>query len=1042
MLRELFPSRRIQAFMMHRFLLIAMATCAALPARAATKLDFNRDIRPILSDNCFACHGFDSKTRKAGLRLDVAEGAFAKNKEGVAAILPGDDVGSELVKRLLTSDADELMPPPESHKKLTPSQITLLKRWIKEGAPYQKHWAFEPPVKAALPVGTNTISPIDAMVASRLPAHQLQFSPEASKESLLRRVTLDLTGLPPTPREVDEFLADTRPDAYERVVDRLLKSVRYGEHMARYWLDVARYGDTHGLHLDNERSMWPYRDWVVRAFNENLSFDHFTVWQLAGDLLPQATPDQVVASGFNRCNVTTSEGGSINEEWIYRYAVDRTDTTMSVWMGLTGGCAVCHDHKFDPITQKEFYSLYAFFNSTADPAMDGNISLTKPVLQLSNDAQKQQLAALDKAITAQQTAIREGLAKLNYLDPATVQPPPPVQTSDVVWFDDAFPAGTKVESSGSHPTQLVAKEAGPVHSGSKALKRTGTGVTQDFFATGAKFEIPPNGKLSTWCYIDPADKPKSIMLQFHVGGWNHRAVWGEEGAIPFGKVRTTERVYLGALPEAGSWQKLEFAADRLGLKPGMKVTGYAFTQFGGTVSWDRLAMSSRVDPAKDPQWSWAKWVERNQGRRVEGLPNDLQTLVRGKKAVEWPAADTKRVQDWWFENEYQGARSIVDGPRAEKLALESKKKVLEDAIPASLVMGELPEQREAFIMMRGQYDQPGEKVVRGTPAVFPPLPKKDKYDRLDLARWLVSPEQPLTARVTVNRFWQQFLGTGLVKTSNDFGSQGTPPTHPELLDWLAIDFRDHGWDVKRLVKQVVMLQTYRQSSRATPDLLAIDPENKWLARGPRHRLDAEVIRDQALYVSGLLDPTVGGKGVRPYQPDNIWEPVAYSGSNTRTYIRDTGASLYRRSLYTFYKRTAPPPSMTTFDAPSREQVCSRRERSNTPLQALALMNDIQHMEAARNFAQRILLEGGTTTDQRLTFAFRHVAARYPTAIEVAIIENALAQHLARYGKDLEGAQKLITFGDSKPDPKVKADELAAWTLVGNLLLNLDEALNQ
>ena len=1028
--------------MRNRSLLIASAFCATLPVSAATKLDFNRDIRPILSDNCFACHGFDAKKRKAGLRLDTPEGALAKNKEGVAAIKPGDDVGSSLVERLLTSDPDEVMPPPESHKKLTPQQIDLLKRWIKEGAAYKKHWAFEPPVKAPVPAIASAAGPVDAFIAQSLAEHELGFSPEASKEQLLRRATLDLTGLPPTPREVDDFLADQRPDAYERVVDRLLKSVRYGEHMARYWLDVARYGDTHGLHLDNERSMWPYRDWVVRAFNDNLSFDQFTLWQLAGDLLPQATPDQTIASGFNRCNVTTSEGGSINEEWIYRYAVDRTDTTVSVWMGLTAGCAVCHDHKYDPISQKEFYSLYAFFNSAADPAMDGNILLTQPVLQLSNADQKQRLAALDQAIAAKQGSIREGLAKLNYTDPATAQPPPPIQTSEVIWFEDGFPAGAAVEYAGEQPTTLVGKESGPVYSGEKALKRKGAGVIQDFFATGAKFEIPPNGKLSAWCYIDPQDKPKSVMLQFHMGGWNHRAVWGEEGAIPFGQVRTTERVYLGALPEAGSWQKLEVAADRLGLKPGMKVTGYAFTQFAGTVYWDRLAMSSRVDPAKDPQWSWSKWIERNQGRRVEGLPNELQALVRGKKAPEWPPAETKRVQDWWFENEYQGARSIVDGARAEKLALEAKKKSLEGTIPATLVMGDLPQARDAFVMLRGQYDKPGDKVTRGTPAVFPPLPKQDSYNRLDLARWLISPEHPLTARVTVNRFWQQFLGMGLVKTSDDFGSQGAPPSHPELLDWLAIDFRDHGWDVKRLVKQVVMSQAYRQTSRVTPELLAADPENKWLARGPRHRLDAEVIRDQALYVSGLLNPVVGGRGVRPYQPENIWEPVAYSGSNTRTYIRDTGEALYRRSLYTFYKRTAPPPSMTTFDAPSREQVCARRERSNTPMQALALMNDVQHMEAARNFAQRILLEGGESFDQRLNFAFRHVAARYPQASEAAIIENALNEHLARYGKDVEAAKKLVSFGDSKADPKIKPEELAAWTLIGNLVLNLDETLNQ
>lgn len=1040
------------------------ASGAATPA--ARNIDFNRDIRPILSDNCFACHGFDAKKRKAGLRLDVAEGAFAKNKEGIAAIKPGDADGSEIIKRIVTKDEDDVMPPPDTHKKLTSAQIETLKRWVAEGAPYKKHWAFEPPVKVSVPVmarskelgaGSEEVagtSPIDSFIAAARVEHKLTSSPLATKEEQIRRVTLDLTGLPPTPAEVDAFLADTTPGAYERVVDRLMKSVRYGEHMARYWLDAARYGDTHGLHLDNERGIWPYRDWVVRAFNNNLPFDQFTVWQLAGDLLPNATQEQIVASGFNRCNVTTGEGGSINEEWIYRYAVDRTDTMMSVWLGLTGGCAVCHDHKYDPITQKDFYSLYAFFNSAADPAMDGNILLTAPSLRLSTPEQAKQIAEFDKQIAAKQADIRKAVATLNYVDPATQTPAPPVQTSEVVWFDDAFPPKANVESSGGHATTFVTKDKGPVASGTRALKRTATSVSQDFFSTGGSFTIPPNGKLSVQCYIDPANKPKSVMLQFFVGGWNHRAVWGEEGAIPFGKVRTTERVMIGALPEAGQWAKLEFAADRLGLKPGMKVTGFAFTQFGGTVYWDRLAMSSRVDPAKDPQWSWSKWIEKNQGKRVEGLPNDLLTLVRGKKANEWPAADAKRVKDWWFENEYQGARGVVETAKAEKLAIEAKKTTLESLIPASLVMADLPEPREAFVMQRGQYDKPGDKVTRNTPAVFPALPKKDNYNRLDLAQWLVSPQHPLTTRVTVNRLWQQFFGTGIVKTANDFGSQGTPPTHPELLDWLAIDFREHGWDVKRFVKQIVMSQTYRQSSKTNlqvrssdqsglgSSLYDIDPENKWLARGPRHRLDAEVLRDQALYVSGLLNQTVGGKGVRPYQPDNIWEPVAYSGSNTRSYVRDTGAALYRRSLYTFYKRTAPAPSMTTFDAPSREQVCLRRERSNTPLQALALMNDIQHMEAARNFAQRILLEGGNTFDKRLTFAFRSVVSRFPRAEEGAVVNDTLQKHLARYQAAPDAAKQLITFGDSKPDPKLKPEELAAWTMIGNLLLNLDEALNQ
>lgn len=1011
-------------------------------ANAATKLDFNRDIRPILSDNCFACHGFDAKKRKADLRLDTAEGAYAVI-DGVQAIKPGDVKASSIIARIVSTDADEVMPPPESHKKIVPKQLETLKLWISQGAEYKQHWAFEKPMKAAVPeVSGKVRNAVDAFIQHRLESEGLTPAAEASKEVLIRRVTLDLTGLPPTPVEVDTFLADQGADAYEKVVERLLKSERYGEHMARYWLDVARYADTHGLHLDNERSMWPYRDWVARAFNDNLPYDQFTRWQLAGDLLPNATVDQQIASGFNRCNVTTSEGGSINEEFIFRYAVDRADTTVAVWMGLTAGCAVCHDHKFDPITQKDFYSLYAFFNSTADPAMDGNILLTPPILRLSTPEQKKQLADYEQQISATQGKIRELISKLNYTDPATLNPPPPVKTTEVVWFEDQFPVGADVGVAGA-PTQIIRKDQGPVFSGNAALRRKAKGVEQDFFTKGASFDIPANGKISVQCFIDPKDEPKAVMLQFHVGGWNHRAVWGQEGVIPFGQVRTPSRVTMGALPKSAEWVKLEFPVEKLGLKPGMKVTGFAFTQFDGTVTWDRLAVSSRVDPAKDAQWSWQVWVTKNQGRRVEGLPNDLQVLVRGKKSVEWPEADVKRLKDWWFENEFQGAREIVQGVRAEKLALESKRKALEDVIPASFIMADLPQPRESFVMQRGQYDKPGEKVSRGTPALFPPLAAKSKAlpSRLDLADWLVSAEHPLTARVQVNRLWQQFFGTGLVKTSNDFGSQGEPPSHPELLDWLAVTFRENGWDMKAFVKMLVTSHTYRQSAQFTAELLQKDPENRLLARGPRFRLDAEVVRDTALYVSGLLSPKIGGKGVKPYQPENIWEPVGFGGSNTRNYVQDHGESLYRRSLYTFWKRTAPPPNMTNFDAPNRESYCLRRERSNTPLQALNLMNDVQYFEAARSLAQKLLLSPGSI-DSRITQGFRAVTSRHPSAQEAEIIRRTFDKHLISYRANPAEAKLAISYGESKADEKLDAAELAAWTLVANLLLNLDEMVTK
>ncbi len=1013
------------------------------PALAAGKLDFNRDIRPILSDNCFACHGFDAKKRKADLRLDTPEGAYTAI-EGTFPIKPGAPQSSTIIHRALATDEDEIMPPPETNKKLSPAQIETLKRWIAEGAEYQKHWSFEPPVKTTPPPVPNRPSsirnPIDNFIQADLPKHNLSPSPEASKETLIRRVTLDLTGLPPTLQEIDAFLADSSLDAYEKLVARLLKSERYGEHMGRYWLDAARYADTHGLHLDNERSMWPYRDWVVRAFNDNLPFDDFTTWQLAGDLLPNATLDQKIASGFNRCNVTTSEGGSINEEFVFRYAVDRTDTTVAVWLGLTAGCAVCHDHKFDPITQKEFYQLYAFFNSAADPAMDGNILLTPPILRLSTPDQTKQLADLDQKITSVQSKIRDALKTLNYIDPATLTPPPPITTSEVVWFEDTFPAGSDLSVAGN-PTEFVQKESGPVFSGSKALKRTSTGVAQDFFTKGGNYTIPPNGKISVQCYLDEKNPPTAVMLQFHTAGWNHRAVWGEEGAIPFGQVRTPERVKVGPLPELGKWSKLEVDAAKLGLKPGAKVTGFAFTQFNGTVYWDHLAMSSRVDPPKDPQWSFQAWIKANQGKRVATLPGDLQTLVRGKKPAEWPAPDATRLKDWWLENEYQGSREIIDGIGAQKLALEAKKKTLEDTIPATFIMADLPQPRESFIMDRGLYDKPTTPVSRDTPALFPPLPNKENASRLDLAKWLTSPDHPLTARVAVNRLWQQFFGTGLVKTSNDFGSQGTPPTHPELLDWLAVTFREDGWDIKKFVTRIVTSHTYRQSAQFTDQTLALDPENKLLARGPRFRLDAEVVRDQALFLSRLLSPTIGGKGVRPYQPENIWEPVAFGGSNTKNYIQDHGESLYRRSLYTFWKRTAPPPNMTSFDAPNRESYCLQRERSNTPLQALTLMNDIQFFEASRAFAQHILTTTPATPD-RLTTLFRSATGRRPEPTALTILEQTLTKHLTHFKSHPDDAQKAITYGESKPDPALNPIELAAWTLLANLILNLDEVVTK
>ncbi len=1005
-------------------------------------ISFNRDIRPILSKNCFACHGFDEKERKGKLRLDTAEGASQ-------AITPGNPSGSEVWLRLTSDDEDEVMPPPDSHKSLTANEKQTIKKWIEQGARYEAHWSFLPPVKPPVPQlegATTVANPIDAFLQERLAKLNIKPAELAPKDTLIRRVTLDLTGLPPTAPEVAAFVADASPDAYSRLVDDLLKRPTHGEHMARYWLDLARYADTHGLHLDNERTMWPYRDWVVRAFNQNLPFDQFTRWQLAGDLLEKPDREQLIASGFNRCNVTTSEGGSIDAEWVYRYAVDRTSTAMEVWMGLTGGCAVCHDHKFDPLSTREYYSLYSFFHSAADPAMDGNKVDTPPILRLTKPEDEARIAELDKKIAAIDAKISTAIAAIQYTDPATLTPPPPPAKQETVWFEDVFPPGAKPEASGGAPLQLIKKGDGEIYSGNQSLRRTAKDtVAQDFYAGGPSFVVPKNGEIFAHCFLDPVDPPQAVMVQFHVGGWKHRAIWGDQEKIDFGKPGTTEKVAMGALPKTGEWVRLAFDATKLGLKAGTKVDGFAFTQYSGTVTWDRLGVAATTDPAKDSTWSWQVWKKENQGKRNEALPDGLRELVRAKKPETWTSEEAEKVYKHWLANFYAGARDALSPLDLEKAPFLAEKTAIEKATPITFVMADMPKPRESFVMLRGAYDAPGEKVSRGVPSFLPPLPEKSAdrdYNRLDLANWLVSGTHPLTSRVAVNRLWQQFFGTGLVETSGDFGSQGTPPSHPELLEWLAVQFVEDGWDIRQFVKRIVMSHAYRQSSKTSPELIELDPGNRLLARSPRIRLDAEVLRDQALAVSGLLVPEIGGKGVNPYQPPNIWEPVGFGNSNTRYYKQGTGKDLYRRSLYTFFKRTAPPPFMSTFDAPNREQSCTIRGRSNTPLQALQLMNDFQHVEAARNLAQRILKEGGATADERIKWAWQVVTSRWPEADELQVARNSLEQHHNRYRSDEVAAKELISYGESKADPSCSPAELAAYTLLANLILNLDETVSK
>ncbi|VTT98438.1 peptidylprolyl isomerase : Uncharacterized protein OS=Planctomyces brasiliensis (strain ATCC 49424 / DSM 5305 / JCM 21570 / NBRC 103401 / IFAM 1448) GN=Plabr_3000 PE=4 SV=1: PSCyt1: PSCyt2: PSD1 [Gemmataceae bacterium] len=1011
------------------------------PTRDRT-VEFNRDVRPILADACFACHGFDAKARKGKLRLDTPDGALAE-RNGTVPIKPGDPKHSEVWARVTSTDADLQMPPPAANKKLTAAQRETLRLWIEQGAAYQKHWSFEEVTQPGVPWAGATRNPIDRFLVARLAAAGLKPTGDAPRETLVRRVALALTGLPPTVAEVDEFLADHSPNAYEKMVERYLDSPRYGEEMARHWLDVARYADTHGLHLDNERQMWAYRDWVVRAFNENLPFDKFTVWQLAGDLLENPTPDQLAATGFNRCNVTTGEGGSIDAEWLYRNAVDRTSTTVQAWLGLTAGCAVCHDHKFDPLSAKEFYSLYAFFYSSADPPLDGNVSTHGPFVKLPTPDQKHALEVAAAAETDARAHLERAAAAAEYADPADAPAPPERRAVTDVLFDDTFPLGSTARNTTRNAAQWVTDPAFGARSGRRVLKQANSFFHEDSFQPKLRPVVAPsNGTFEVWVRTDPHAPPRAVAVQLSGA---KKVWWGAEptAANPYGGGGLGTR--RGALPAPGQWARLSVPTGDLGLKEGQAVTSLALQEYGGIAYWDAPAFTGELAPSTDPLASFKVWWTGLGGKAPPDLPPELKAVAEGGPQKKHAAPDVAKLRAFYLAFV---ARPVSDELAVRQLAWErarTEHHAAADAVPGTMVFKDLAVPRDAFVMLRGQYDKPGEKVQPGVPAVLPPLrPARPgaRLTRLDLAEWLISPENPLTARVAANRLWQQFFGVGLVRTSSDFGSQGEPPSHPELLDWLAAEYRDTGWDTKRLVKLLVMSDAFRRDSRQAPAERAKDPENRLLCRGPRFRLDAEQLRDNALFVSGLMSTRVGGRGVNPYQPPNIWEPIGYGDSNTRYYLQDHGEALYRRSLYVFIKRTAPAPFLTNFDATNREQLCAVRDRTNTPLQALQLMNDVQHFEAARALAERVLAEGGATTEQRVAFLYRTVLARKPEADEVRIVAAALAKQRALFEADPAAARKVVRAGESKPRGVAPDPETAAWTMIANLVLNLDETVTR
>jgi len=1052
---------------MRYFLMFFLVMALSFPALADEAPDFNTDIRPILSDRCFACHGPDEKHRQGGFRLDQKESAFGEADSGAMPIVPGDLDASELVARITSGDEFTQMPPPDSNKELTAEEIAKLKAWVKAGAKWEEHWAFVPPVQAPLPEVNQPDWPrneIDHFILARLEREGLSPTERAAKETLIRRVTLDLTGLPPTLAEIDAFLADESPGAYERVVDRLLKSPHYGEHMARYWLDGARYGDTHGLHLDNFREMWPYRDWVVRAFNDNKPYDLFTIEQLAGDLLPDATLDQKVATGFNRCHVTTSEGGSIAQEVFTRNVVDRVVTTGTVFMGLTLECTRCHDHKYDPLTQRDFYSLFAFFNSLEANPLDGNKSEHAPVMKVLPAEVQQQLVDVKQQIAAQQQAIEthraeaaagEGyqawLANAGKEKSAAANEPEGLILHFPLDEAGGDTATSAVDSAHSAKVNGKTQWAEGKHGGAFDFD----GGT--FLAAGPLAGFERDQPFSYGAWLKPRNNGGGAVLAKMNDGNNFR---GYDMYIAQNKVAVhiihqwsgnAVKVTTKAAMPADQWTHVFATYDGSSKAAGVKI------YFNGEEQPFDVNVDALTGTIKTT--AGLRLGSRTPGSVYNGLADDIRIYNRELNAAEvqalagsdpigpilaTPEADRTEEQKGQLVAYYL---SQFDKPFAEMqnqlAAFQKQQTDLEAQAGTTLVWKETANPREAHILNRGEYDQPTDKVSRATPMVLPPMPEDLPRDRLGLAKWLTDEKHPLTSRVAVNRFWQQVFGTGLVKTSEDFGSQGDPPSHPQLLDWLAVQFTKDGWDVKATMRRMVTSATYMQSSKVTPELVRRDPRNRLLARGPRHRLDAETIRDQALAASGLLSRKLGGPSVKPPQPDGLWFAVGYSGSNTVRFKGDTGHDkVHRRTLYTFIKRTAPPPQMSTFDAPSREACTVRRERTNTPMQALLLMNDPQYVEAARALGERAMKEGGDSAEKRADTMFRLLMARHATDEEQKVIVGAYQDHLTYYQAETDAAKKLIAVGQSTADPKLDTSQLAAWTMVANLLLNLDEVVTK
>ena len=1018
------------------------------------KIDYNRDIRPIIT-KCFTCHGHDSKAIQANLRLDQFDTATEKLPTGYRAIVPFHPEKSELVERIHMTNA-MAMPPKRSNLKLSEEEKHLLETWIAEGAEYKKHWAFVAPVRPALPeIKTKgwVKNSIDYFILAKMEEKGLRPSPEADKRTLIRRASLDLTGIPPTPADVNKFLADKSANAYEKVVDRLLASPQYGERMAMDWMDYARYADSNGYQADFERFQWRWRDWVINAYNKNMPYDEFTVEQLAGDLLPHPTLDQRIATGFNRNHRINTEGGVIPEEWRIETVIDRVETTSATWLGLTAGCARCHDHKYDPISQKDFYSLNAFFNNV--PESGSGVERPEnhpPFIKAPTSQQQMKMAELTSTL-----ATLQGKAKLclaENADKAANWSLPPVDPAASV--TDGLVARytlskTPTANNDSVPTPKVVGEVdanlgrstGAISVGEKGHLNLGmvdkfdgsTGFSYGAWINPRQGSGSPIAKMDTandyrgWDMMLDDSRPSAHFLdkwpdnamkvisktKLPMNQWSHVLVTYDGSKKPSGV-----HIYVNGKDTETTIDKNSLTGS---LKSNVPVTiGRRTTDQGFEGQIDDVVLFDKVVSASDA----AKLADVSPATPILKIKPEQRTPAQVAQLVE-AYSDLN-------DTTYRKLKKEIQSTSEQKDKLDSM-------ITTVMVMEDMPKPRDCYVLIRGQYDKHGPKVTAATPSFLPPIPAGYPRNRLGLAKWIVSPTNPLTSRVTVNRFWERFFGVGLVSTVEDFGTRAEFPSHPELLDWLATEFIRLKWDQKAFLKEIVMSASYRQRSDANPEMAKLDPTNRYYSPGPRFRLTAEVIRDQALAVSGLLVEKVGGPSVRPYQPDGVWDELNVYG-NLRNYKHDTDSGLHRRSLYTIWKRTAAPPEMTLFDMSTRETCRVRRARTNTPLQALVLLNDVTFLEAARVLANHAIKHGGKTIEGRLNAMYEQTLARPVTSEELTILKRGLSQRLAHYRSHQSAAKKLISYGDAKNDPSIDAAELAAYTVVASTVLNLDETVTK